>query len=77
MVKYLCIQEAEERLPRSIPDYKPRLQQEGRGEECPARNLLGPPRYLRNFEVWVVTKDDVDKEFLNRLARLDDRVKVI
>ncbi len=39
--------------------------------------LYWAPRYLRRFEVWIVTEDDVDKEFFEGLRRLDDRVRVI
>jgi len=39
--------------------------------------LYWAPRYLRRFEVWVVTEDDVDKRFFEGLRRLDDRVRVV
>ena len=39
--------------------------------------LYWAPRYLHSFEVWVVTEDDVDKGFFERLRRLSDRVRVV
>ncbi len=39
--------------------------------------LYWAPRYLWNYEVWVVTEDDVDKEFFEGLRGLSSRVKVV
>ncbi len=39
--------------------------------------LYWAPRYLRNYEIRVVTEDDVDKGFFSGLKRLSDRVRVV
>ena len=43
--------------------------------------LYWAPKYLRNFEIWVVTEDDVDKNFFESLKGINNeaerRVKVI
>ncbi|HIP84056.1 MAG TPA: hypothetical protein EYH15_00995 [Methanothermococcus okinawensis] len=43
--------------------------------------LYWTPKYLKNYEVWVVTEDDVDKDFFENLKELNrearEKVKVI
>ncbi|ACS33091.1 glycosyltransferase family 2 protein [Thermococcus gammatolerans] len=35
------------------------------------------PKYLRDYEIWVVTEDDVDKSFFDKLKEIDDNVRII
>ncbi|HIP90465.1 MAG TPA: hypothetical protein EYH22_02840 [Candidatus Nanopusillus sp.] len=62
-------------------DYKVILQITTRGFNTDAiersvRSILyWAPKYLKDYEIWIVTEDDVDKKFFERLKELNDEAK--